>query len=97
LFIFVDNEVTERTWFNGTSSSVELFELVVELRQEEIIGNFIVKMIHISGERMIREGTDALSRGEVHARDLMNEILHNVPLDEAPCARSPKLREWVQS
>jgi hypothetical protein len=97
LIIFGDNEVTERAWFNGTSSSPELFDLVLELRHEEIIGNFVITMIHISGERMIREGTDALSRGEVHARDLMNSVLHTVPLNEAPCARFPLLREWVRS
>jgi hypothetical protein len=97
-YIFVvDNEVTERAWFNETSLSIDLFELVLELWQEEIAGNFIVKMVHISGERMIGEGTDALSRGEVHAKDLMNVILHTVPLDKSPCARLTKLWEWIQS
>jgi hypothetical protein len=33
----------------------------------------------------------------VHARDLMNSVLHTVPLNEAPSARSPKLKKWVQS
>jgi hypothetical protein len=47
------------------------------------------------GARMILEGTDALSRGEVHARDLMNKIMHTVPLNEAPCARSTGLKDWV--
>jgi hypothetical protein len=44
---------------------------------------------------MIREGTDALSWGEVHVRELMNLILYTVPLDEAPCARSPELKEGM--
>jgi hypothetical protein len=47
---------------------------------------------------MIGEGTDALSRGEIHAHDLMNEYAHSVPLNLTALQRVPELcskLEWT--
>jgi hypothetical protein len=81
VWIYTDNEATERAWFIGSSSVKPLFEIVLDLLQEMIIGNFVLYVVHVAGTRMIGEGTDALARGEIHARDLMNQFTFTVPLD----------------
>jgi hypothetical protein len=99
VWIYTDNTVAKRAWYNGTSHDVALFELVLELKHEMLAGKFVLKVVHVAGTRMIGKGTDALSRGEIHAQDLMNdEYAHSVPLYLTALQRVPELRlrlEWT--
>jgi hypothetical protein len=97
VWILTDNEVTERAWYSGTSSSKSLFDIMLELRHEQLRGNFVLHVVHLAGTRMMFEGTDALSRGEVHAQDLMDKDCHKVPLDVGAIEREPKLKDWILS
>jgi hypothetical protein len=59
--MFTDNFVTECYYFQGTSASPILFELVLRLRKLELLYRCKIHMVHISVTRMIVQGTDGLS------------------------------------
>ena len=56
----------------------------------------ILHVIHVSGRRMIAQGTDGLSRGD-HTTGVMQgmDIRTFIPLHQDPFERSPPLRQWV--
>jgi hypothetical protein len=96
VWIFTDNEVTERAWYSGTSSSKALFDIMLNLWHKQLRGSFVLHVVHVAGTHMIVEGTDALSRREVYAQDLMNEMCNTVPLDLMALEREPRLRKWIR-
>ena len=53
LFVFTDNLTAEGCFHRGTSKSVHLHLLVLELRTLEMIYGMTIHVIHISGRRMI--------------------------------------------
>jgi len=97
IFIFTDNSTAESVFYKGTSTSPLLFNLVLRLRQLEMSGELKLQMIHVAGTRMIQQGTDGLSRGDltqgVFARQRM---LSFVPLHQSAIERSEGLLMWVQ-
>ena len=97
VFFFTDNAVAEAAFYSGTASSRTLFELVVELRSLELVGNFRLHLIHIAGTRMIAQGTDALSRGERHLGQLLSPLENIVPLHLTAIQRSSLLLPWIKS
>jgi hypothetical protein len=96
VFLFTDNLVAESIFYKGTSSSRELYEMVLELRKLEMKGGFKLKIIHVAGTRMIFQGTDGLSRGELQLGSLLDKAACNVPLHLDPLTRSPALKEWLE-
>ncbi len=60
LFVFTDNSVAESAFFKGTSSSKKLFELMLSLRELQMHKGLVLHMVHVSGKRMISQGTDGL-------------------------------------
>ena len=98
LFMFTDNFVTECAFFNGTSRSSLLFELVLRLRLLEMNSGWKLHVLHIAGARMIRQGADALSRGDLLTGVMGGEeMLSFLPLHLSALERSPLLRPWVES
>jgi hypothetical protein len=71
IFIFTDNSTAEGAFWKGTSKSRRLFELVLELKQLEMEADLLLHIIHVSGRRMIVQGTDGLSRAD-HPRGVMS-------------------------
>jgi hypothetical protein len=67
VFMFTDNYVTECAYFRCTSSSPILFNLVLRLRKLELHVGWKIHVIHIAGTRMINQGMDGLSRGDMIA------------------------------
>ena len=65
VFMFTDNSTAESAFYRGTSSSRLLFELVLRTRKLEMDGHVFVKVIWVAGTRMIEQGTDGLSRGDL--------------------------------
>ena len=51
----------EAAFWKGTSESRELDELVLWLKRLELEEDLLLHVIHISGKRMIWQGTDGLS------------------------------------
>jgi hypothetical protein len=65
LFIFTDNSTAEGCFYRGTSKSRYLHALILELRKVEMTCGMTIHVIHISGRRMIAQGTDGCSRGSM--------------------------------
>jgi hypothetical protein len=96
IFIFTDNWVTEQCFFKGTSKSPLLFELVLRLRTLEMKGDLFIHLIWVAGTRMIEQGTDGLSRGDLSNGVMAGDsMLMHVPLNKDAFSRSPALRDWL--
>ena len=96
LFIFTDNSTAESAFWKGSSKSRKLFELVLELKDLEFKNDFILHVIHVSGKRMIEQGTDGLSRGD-HSQGVMTgqPMINFVPLNKTAFQWSDALRRWI--
>ncbi len=96
LFFFTDNQVAEKAYYKGTSSSRQLFELVLRLRKIEMEGRMIIHVIHISGKRMIACGIDGLSRGDTSEGIGAGQTMESfVPLHLDVAERSPRVLSWI--
>lgn len=96
VFMFTDNAVSEGVYYRGTSTEPTLFDLLLRLRQSTIQGNFILKIVHVAGTRMIAQGTDGLSRGERQVGALSDPEQNCVPLHLDPITRQPTLVSWIE-
>ncbi len=65
LWIFTDNLAAKSCMFRGGSSSKLLHELVLWLQRDKPSARFVLHMIHVTGMRIIAQGTHGLSRGTV--------------------------------
>jgi hypothetical protein len=100
VFMFTDNYVTECAYFEGTSSSPIMFGLVLRLRKLELHSGWKIHVIHIAvaGTRMISQGTDGLSRGDMLTGVTGGAgMLTFIPLALTAVERQPELMEWVDS
>ena len=97
IFMFTDNSTAEAAFWKGTSESRELFDLVLRLKQLELREDLILHVIHISGRRMIWQGTDGLSRAD-HSQGVMRgkPIEDFVPLHLNALERAPLLQGWLE-
>lgn len=98
IFLFTDNSTAEAAFYKGTSSSRKLFEAILRLRQLEVKQGCSIHFIHVAGTRMICQGTDGLSRGDL-GEGVMNggSMLSYVPLHLSALERAKGLREWITS
>ena len=99
LFVFTDNVTAESAFFKGTSSSRKLFELMLSLHQLQMHTGIPLHVIHITGKRMISQGTDGLSRGITSERVMAgHSMLSFVPLhlNTLEC-EGPSLEQWILS
>ena len=98
IFIFTDNMVSESVASAGSSSLEKLFDLVVRL--VGCLGmrfRCSVHFIHIAGSRMIAQGSDGLSRGDLYEGVMGGKsLLSFIPLAESAMDRSPLLKPWIQ-
>jgi hypothetical protein len=98
IWLATDNSTAEASFHKGRSSSPELDAMVLELRLLAIAGNFILRVVHIAGTRMIELGIDALSRGELHVGALVKATAPEIiPLHLHPLERSMDLLPWLSS
>ena len=99
LFVFTDNTSAESAFYKGTSSSRRLFELVLRLRKLQMHRGLTLHVIHVSGKRMIAQGTDALSRGNTTIGVMKGiEFAWYVPLHLSAIERQgDTLKTWVHS
>jgi hypothetical protein len=98
LFLFTDNVTAEAAFFRGASKSRKLFELVLELRQLEVRASCKINFIHVAGTRMIAQGTDGLSRGDLNEGVMKGDHLTSfIPLHLSAPQRQTNLKEWIKS
>ena len=97
MFLFTDNSTTESAFCNGTSSSQTLFELVLRIKVVQLKYGTKIHVIHVSGTRMISQGTDGLSRGNLFEGVLTDgNMLKHIPIQRGACERSPELLKWIR-
>ncbi len=75
------------------------FELMLSLRESEMHTGLILHMVHVSGKRMISQGTDGLSRGDTSFGVMAGiSMLTYVPLHLSALDRQgASLKDWVSS
>jgi hypothetical protein len=96
VFLFTDNSTAEGAYYKGNSPSRKLFELVLQLRKVAMSAGLILHVLHVSGKRMIAQGTDGLSRGD-HTEGVMQgrAMIEFIPLHLTAFERSPQLKDWL--
>jgi len=98
VWVFTDNSTSEAVFWKGHSPSRKLNDLALRLHLLEMHGDIRIHMIHIPGSRMIDQGTDGLSRGDLTEGVMTGEsMLSHVPLRFTALDRQPLLVRWVQS
>ena len=65
VFFFTDNTTAEGAFFNGSSKAESLFKLVLEIKKLEMTHECKIHICHVAGTRMIEQGSDGLSRGNL--------------------------------
>jgi hypothetical protein len=98
VFLFTDNSTAEAVYYKGNSSSRKLFDLMLRLRKLEMDASLILHVVHVSGTRMIAEGGDGGSRGDLTQGVMSGKpILDYIPLHLSALEREPTLEAWVRS
>jgi hypothetical protein len=77
VFMFTDNSSAENAIWKGTSHSRKLNALILRLRGLEMKTGMILHLVHVSGKRMITQGTDGL---DPQAEGLGDEDWHDLAL-----------------
>jgi len=96
VFLFTDNSTAEGAYYKGTSSSKELFYIILRLRKLEFKSRFKIHFIHVAGSRMIAQGTDGLSRGDLSEGVMKGtSMLSFIPLHLTAFDRSSTLKDWM--
>jgi hypothetical protein len=98
IFLCTDNSTVESALYKGNSSNQKLFELVVRVRKLEMNQSARILVSHVSGKRMMAEGTDGTSRGQLkEGVTVGDDMLHYIPWDLSALERTPKLEPWLTS
>ena len=75
-----------------------LFELVVRLYLLELKYQCSVRCTHVAGTRMIEQGTDGLSRGDLREGVMQGRsMLDYIPLNDSAVTRFQPLKSWIDS
>ena len=97
IFLFTDNSTAEAAFFNGSSSSEKLYDLVLSLRKMEMDLGTKFHLCHVSGERMKVQGSDGLSRGNLNVGVMAGkDMLSFVPIHLKPTDRCKDVRNWIE-
>jgi hypothetical protein len=95
-FLFTDNSTAESCFYRGSSKSRHLHALVLALRTLEMAHGMTIHVIHVSGKRMIAQGTDGCSRGSLMEGVMTGrDMLVFVDLAHTAIERHPPLLDWV--
>jgi len=98
VFLFTDNGVAEAAFYKGNSDNRFLFQLILRLRQLEMSGQLCLHVIHVSGTRMVAQGTDGLSRLDYTSGVMAGyNMMTYIPLHLSALERAPQLLPWVHS
>jgi len=98
LFIFTENTTAEGCYYKGNTDKRRLFAQVLRLRKLEMHASLRLHVIHVTGTRMIHQGTDGLSRGLLtDGVFASNHMKLHVPLHLPAHHCHPPVLSWVQS
>ena len=97
IWLFTDNSTAESVFYKGNSTSKTLFNLVLRLRRVQMEGDLRLHVIHVAGKRMIVQGTDGGSRGDLNQGVMAGEnMLGFVPLHLSAMDRSGSVERWIR-
>ena len=97
-FLFTDNSTAERAFAKGDSKSPILFKLILRLRRLEFQQGMKLHIIHCAGTRMIAQGTDGISRGDLTEGVMSGQtFLEHIPLHLGAVERSPSVLDWINT
>jgi hypothetical protein len=98
VFLCTDNSTTESAFYKGSSSSRKLHGLILKLHKLQMEFRLIIHLIHVSGKRMIAQGTDGCSRGVLMEGVMAGQdMLSFIDLAKTATERSPTLLPWIRS
>jgi hypothetical protein len=98
VFLFTDNLMAEAVFFKGNSTSERLFKLMLRLQKIEMKGDLLLYVIHVVGTRMIEEGADGGSRGDLLQGAMAgHSVIVFVPLHLSALERSSELEPSIHS
>jgi hypothetical protein len=98
IFLCTDNSTVEAGLAKGNSSSPRLFELVLRVRLLQMKYRCKIIVTHVSGKRMVAQGTDGVSRGHLKEGVSTGEdMLSFIPLHLSATQRSKNIKGWIQS
>ena len=98
VYLFTDNSTAEAAYFNGSSSSEKLYELVLQVRKLEMENGTKIRLCHVSGERMKVQGSDGLSRGNLNVGVMAGKtMLSFVPIHMKASERFLGLKPWIDN
>jgi hypothetical protein len=96
IYMCTDNSTVEAALYKGNSSSQKLFDLVLRVRVLEMTKGVRITVSHVSGKRMMAEGTDGTSRGQLREGVSVGEcMLGFIPWNVSALDRSPSLEPWL--
>ena len=97
VYMFTDNSTAESAFYRGTSSPKLLFELVLRTKKLEMEGHVFVRVVWVAGTRMIEQGTDGLSRGDLMTGVMAGaNMLLYVPLNKSVVDRQDDVIQWLK-
>lgn len=98
ILLATDNATVEQVFYKGNSTDKKLYELVLKLRQAELKYGARLIISHVSGLRMIAQGTDGLSRGNKREGvSLGIDMMNFCPWNKSALEVQPKLKTWLKS
>jgi hypothetical protein len=98
IFLFTDNSTAEAAFFNGSSKSQKLFDLVLQVRKLEMDMCTKIHLCHVAGERMKVQGSDGLSRGNLNVGVMAGKaMMEFVPIHLGAIERHEGIKEWIES
>ena len=96
VFMFTDNSTAEAAFYRGTSSTKLLYELVLRTKRMEMRGCIFLRVVWVAGTRMIEQGTDGLSRGDLMTGVMAgSDMLLYVPLNKTVEERQSGVVDWI--
>ena len=96
IFLFTDNSTAELAHHKGNSGSRLLFDWIVRLRNLNMKYGTKLHLVHVSGTRMISQGTDSVSRGNLEDVFQAKEMLEHIPFNETAIERCSELESWIR-
>ncbi len=97
-FLFTDNSTAEGCFYLGNPKSRHLHALVLSLRTMEMTYGMTIHVVHISGKRMVAQGTDGCSRSSLMEGVMAGaDMLTFVDLSQGGIECHPPLLDWVRS
>ena len=97
VFMFTDNATVEACSTKGSSSSPKLLGLIIRLKALSTGFGFKLHIFHVAGTRMIAQGTDGVSRGNLATGIMAGEAMSSfIPIHKNALERSPGLVSWIK-